>query len=227
MNPTDFAIQTVQQGLRTSEGRSQTFPTIHESAGYISHILYDTVPLAASSVNSPDRFFTVPMGSTQNGLQKNDVHTNMREGSKLPAGQNVLVTGLSIAWILPTALRLPTILEAIDTILRNSRLRLVVPPREYEIEIPGSLLCAPKGLYTAGVATFPVLVGNETAPMMYNFGIEVPLTGVNSAPVNFYVEHMISDDYGDITVLIPGGTATPLNNVRRQIRLHGALERPT
>lgn len=227
MSLTDMAIAQVQQGLRTESGHSQTFPTIHENAGYISHVLYDTVPLAASSAISPDRFFTVPLGGTQNGLQKNEVHTNMREGSKLPAGQNVLVSGLSVAWILPTALRLPTILEAIDTILRNSRIRLVVPPREYEIEIPGALLAAPKAVYTAGVATFPVLVGNENAPMMYNFGIEVPLTGVNSAPVNFYVEHMISDDYGDITVLIPGGAATPLNNVRRQIRLHGSLERPT
>lgn len=221
------AINQVQNTLRTQEGTTQTFPGIHERAAYISHVLFDTVPLAASSVNSPDRFFTVPSGSAQNGLQKNDTHTNMREGSKLPAGQNVLLTGLSICWMLPTALRLPTIVQAIDSIMRNSRLRLVVPPREYEVEIPGSLLCAPKAVFTAGVATFPVVIGNENAPMMYNFGIEVPLTGVNGAPVQFHVEHMISDDYGDITVLIPGGTATPLNNVRRQIRLHGVLERPS
>ena len=225
-------IPYVPQSIAETQAALEAGTLSKSGENYVQHMLYDTVPLSANSVSSADRFFSTPSGQTQNGLQKSDIHTNMRDSSKLPAGMEVNVTGMSVSWIIPAAGRADiakamTVLSAIDAMMRQSRFRLIVPPREYEAEIPGSIFVPNKAAYSsttgAGGYTNATDHGWETAPFMYNLKTSIPLAGLDTAPITFYVEHMLEDQWNELpSVYTACGSAYPW----RQIRLHGTLRRP-
>lgn len=220
-----MTAQNEISGFRTPTGESASLPNYNTSRDYIQHVVYDTVPFQSTSGTKADRFFSTPINQTQNGLAKGEVHTNMQDSGKLPAGQNFKASAISFAFVFPTALRTPAAMQALDTLMRQSRFRLVAGSRSFTIEAHGSLFVQSKALFTAGVATFPVVIGQENAPYAYDLGIEVPLVGPSNVPLNFYVEHLLDDKFTDLATVVTGDN-DPTKAVWRICRLHGLLERP-
>ena len=64
----------------------------------LEHVLYDTNDFANTTMRVNTQFFTQPIGAAYGGGVKGRHETNMQEPSRLPTGQTMLVTAVSLAF---------------------------------------------------------------------------------------------------------------------------------
>lgn len=195
------------------------------------HTLYDTLPFVVySSISGAIPFFTTPYGSTQYGLSKTEIETNMTEQGKLPAGQNMVVNTISFSHIRNNDTGEDTALKtaAFARVMQGSRVRIILAGRQFDAEIPGAKFLPPimDRSVTASASSVSA-VGDFTGPNQIILKTPIPLTNIQGAPVNFRLEWLVNtSDVGvqsALALLVGAGT----NGADRiQFRLGGLLVNP-
>lgn len=190
---------------------------------------YDTLPFSATL--DKQSFFVdgigKPLGSTPN-VTKTLAHTNVKgAGSRLPAGYQFLIKGLTISAIKvnhaesgETAI---SFAQAVTRVLQASNFRIVFPGRDFDYETPGDswlpTICA-TDVVAAGA---PARTGDFLANKLLPLRNQIVIGTIGGAPVDFAVDWFV--DRADTGVQTALNALTALEDDRLKFGLVGTLEK--
>lgn len=138
----------------------------------LQHTLYDSAFFANTTLAPQTSFFTVPQGGA-----KTLTETNLSDSGKLPNGQTFLIEKVGIclkALLAGDDVDSNVVLAAFYNIIQNSIFEVKIAGREYDLQLPGSVLLAP--IQTAARGTVitatdrPVNTGNMLASGWFKLG---------------------------------------------------------
>lgn len=192
----------------------------------LKHQLWDTRYFAATISDST--LFTQPINSPwRNSSFKTINETNMTDNGKLPNGQTFLIERFTVKCISYDTLTQTApakVLQAFVNILSSSVFTIKVPGREFDFQLPGTLLLPSVVGYGSGtVSTYGMSVGTQIASGSVKLD-PTPIFLGNL--IGFSVQHALNNpDSNIVTVLNTSTAALNTANSTLMIALEGFLTR--
>jgi hypothetical protein len=194
------------------------------------HILFDTIPFAATTVRPTTSFFTTPQGgaytsTTTKGIQE----TNMTDPGKLPAGQSFLMKEISfsaLTLINATDVDAMIVSQALANIMFASVIEIRIAGREFDFQVPGSVFYPSWANY--GRATMvdatdrSFSLGSTVASGWIKLGTPIPLGEMVSFSI---VQRTASAVAANQTIINTASDVLATQVAGLQCRLKGTLTR--
>lgn len=199
------------------------------SGDILDHVLFDSLPFAATTVRAQSTFFSVPVGGAFGAGTKTQVETNMALQGQLPRTQNLIVKAWSIAlvgMVVGADLDATTVVSAFTNIVQGSVFELHLAGREFDTQVPGTVFLpsvyvnARTTIVDATDRTF----GTGSIVTSGWMSLDIPVTIESSA--NFSVIQRTGSAIAAlVTLLNTASDVLATQNAALQVRLKGWLTR--
>jgi hypothetical protein len=190
------------------------------------HYVYDTRLVPAVVAPSDFIYYSQPIGAAYGGGVKGLVETNLYDPGKLPNGQRftikrILVTLHSL--IAAATVDATLAMQAYINILQASTIEIKIPPREFDLQVPGRCFVPAAPAYGHSAANGSFRTGDTIASGYVSLG-DTPIVIDNL--VTFQVIHHINSAVAANVVILNANSAV-LNALGASvgIALEGVLTR--
>lgn len=190
------------------------------------HYVYDSRILPAAAAPTDFIYFSQPIGSGYGGGVKGLVETNLYDPGKLPNGQRFTIQRIlfSLHALIPAANADVTLaLQAYWNIMQHSTVEIKIPPREFDLQVPGRCFCPAAPVIGHSAVNGSVRGGDTIASGYVSLGA-TPIVIDNL--VTFQVIHRIASAVAANAVILNANSAV-LNTLGASIgcTLEGVLTR--
>jgi len=188
-----------------------------------SHRIWDTRYFSTTATNAT--MFNIPIGGAWRDGTKSKNETNLYSSGQLPKGQDMIITHMSTALIVPSAIAdndTAHLARAFSNIMGSSYFTLKIKNKTAEFECPGSLFF-PKPMFMVGPQVAngedSVTVGRILGYGWYDFSpVPVPL----GAEEHFYVNQTVGNPTAAVeTILDESANLLKTQEATMQVTLRG------